>query len=101
MWPRSVCHGEAQFYENDKFKNAKYRNALLFLTAKYSYTCTCANSVDPDQTAPDEAIYLLIGIACATLSCISYFSKYTLFVIVTVMLGFLIMFSIINNANHL
>ena len=60
------CHGEAQFYENDKFKNAKYCNAVLFMTAKYSYTC--ANSVDPDQTAPDEDIYLLIGIACATLS---------------------------------
>ena len=36
-------------------KNAKYCNALLFLTAKYSHTC--ANSVDTDQTASDEDMY--------------------------------------------
>ena len=60
------CHGEAQFYGNDKFKNAEYCNALRFLTAKYLYTC--ANSVDPDHTAPGEDIYLHIAIVCAYLS---------------------------------
>ena len=54
---------------NSKMKITQLRN--LFLTAKYLFTC--ANSVDPDQTAPDEGIYLLIGIACATLSCIIFF----------------------------
>ena len=56
------CYCKAQFYGNDKFKNAKYCNALMFLTAKYLYTC--ANSVDPDHTAPG----LHIAIVCAYLS---------------------------------
>ena len=70
------------FYSNLKFdgkivnlasialitETSSYRfcNALRFLTAKYSYTC--ANSVDPDHTAPGEDIYLHIAIVCAYLS---------------------------------
>ena len=59
----------ALFMKIIKIKNAKYRNALLFSD---KVLVNSANSGDPDQTAPDKDIYLLIGIAFATVSCIIF-----------------------------
>ena len=42
------------------------QNVAMPLIGKYLYTC--ANSVDPDQTAPGEDIYFHIAVACAYLS---------------------------------
>ena len=62
------CHGEAQFYGNDKFKNAKYCNALRFLTAKYLYTC--ANSVTVgNQVTIDVMLNPIMGAAILIFAC--------------------------------